>query len=140
MNILVIDAQGGGIGKQLVAAIKQQIPDAVVTAVGTNSTATAAMLKAGADFGATGENAVVVGCRKADVIAGPIGIVIADALFGEVTPRMAQAEQPFPRCSVRILIPISHCDNIVVGVGDLSLSAMIQSAVQVIRSLAGEEA
>ena len=81
MKILVIDAQGGGIGKQLVAAIKQQIPDAVVTAVGTNSTATAAMLKAGADYGATGENAVVVGCRKADIIVGPIGIVIADALF-----------------------------------------------------------
>jgi hypothetical protein len=138
MNILVIDAQGGGIGKQLVAAIKQNIPNAVVTAVGTNSTATAAMLKAGADFGATGENAVVVGCRKADVIAGPIGIVIADALFGEVTPRMAQAVGQ--SAAKRILIPISHCDNIVVGVGDLSLSAMIQSAVQVIRSLAGEEA
>ena len=138
MNILVIDAQGGGIGKQLVAAIKQNIPNAVVTAVGTNSTATAAMLKAGADFGATGENAVVGGCRKADVIAGPIGIVIADALFGEVTPRMAQAVGQ--SAAKRILIPISHCDNIVVGVGDLSLSAMIQSAVQVIRSLAGEEA
>jgi hypothetical protein len=138
MNILVIDAQGGGIGKQLVAAIKQNIPNAVVTAAGTNSTATAAMLKAGADFGATGENAVVVGCRKADVIAGPIGIVIADALFGEVTPRMAQAVGQ--SAAKRILIPISHCDNIVVGVGDLSLSAMIQSAVQVIRSLAGEEA
>ena len=96
------------------------------------------MLKAGADFGATGENAVVVGCRKADVIAGPIGIVIADALFGEVTPRMAQAVGQ--SAAKRILIPISHCDNIVVGVGDLSLSAMIQSAVQVIRSLAGEEA
>ena len=138
MNILVIDAQGGGIGKQLVAAIKQNIPNAVVTAVGTNSTATAAMLKAGADYGATGENAVVVGCRKADVITGPIGIVIADALFGEVTPRMAQAVGQ--SAAKRILIPISHCDNIVVGVGDLSLSAMIQSAVQVIRSLAGEEA
>jgi hypothetical protein len=81
---------------------------------------------------------VVVGCRKADVIAGPIGIVIADALFGEVTPRMAQAVGQ--SAAKRILIPISHCDNIVVGVGDLSLSAMIQSAVQVIRSLAGEEA
>lgn len=138
MNILVIDAQGGGIGKQLVAAIKQNIPNAVVTAVGTNSTATAAMLKAGADYGATGENAVVVGCRKADVITGPIGIVIADALFGEVTPRMAQAVGQ--SAAKRILIPISHCDNIVVGVGDLSISAMIQSAVQVIQSLAGEEA
>lgn|SRR5690554_1640871 len=138
MKILVIDAQGGGIGKQLVAAIKQNIPNAVVTAVGTNSTATAAMLKAGADCGATGENAVVVGCRKADVIAGPIGIVIADALFGEVTPRMAKAVGQ--SAARRILIPISHCDNIVVGVGDCSISAMIQSVVQEIQSLAGEEA
>jgi len=81
MNILVIDAQGGGIGKQLVSAIKENIQGAVVTAVGTNSAAASAMLKAGADNAATGENAVVVNSRKADVIVGPIGIVIADALF-----------------------------------------------------------
>lgn len=135
MNILVIDAQGGGIGKQLVAAIKQNIAKAVVTAVGTNCTATAAMLKAGADFGATGENAVVVGCRKADFIVGPIGIVIADALFGEITPRMAQAVGQ--SAAKRILVPISHCDNIVVGVADMSISALIQSVVKTIQSLTG---
>ncbi|NLC54024.1 MAG: DUF3842 family protein [Firmicutes bacterium] len=133
MNILVIDAQGGGIGKQLVAAIKQNIADAVVTAVGTNSTATAAMLKAGADYAATGENAVVVGCRKADVIAGPIGIVIADALFGEITPRMARAVGQ--SAARRILVPINHCDNIVVGVADLSISAMVQGVVKAIQAL-----
>lgn len=133
MNILVIDAQGGGIGKQLVAAIKQNIADAVVTAVGTNSTATAAMLKAGADYGATGENAVVVGCRKADIIVGPIGIVIADALFGEVTPRMAQAVGQ--SAARRILVPISHCDNLVVGVADLSIAAMVQGVVKAIQAL-----
>lgn len=136
MNILVIDAQGGGIGKQLVAAIKEKIAGAVVTAVGTNSTATAAMLKAGADYAATGENAVVVGCRKADFIVGPIGIVIADALFGEITPRMAQAVGQ--SSAKRILIPISHCDNIVVGVADLSISALIQNAVQAIQFCAGK--
>ncbi|HEY8391470.1 MAG TPA: DUF3842 family protein [Capillibacterium sp.] len=135
MNILVIDAQGGGIGKQLVAAIKQNIAGAVVTAVGTNSTATAAMLKAGADYGATGENAVVVGCRKADLIVGPVGIVIADALFGEITPRMAKAVGQ--SAAKRILIPISHCDNIVVGVADLSISALIQSVIKTIQSLSG---
>jgi hypothetical protein len=137
MNILVIDAQGGGIGKQLVAAIKQHIASAVVTAVGANSTATAAMLKAGADYGATGENAVVVGCRKADVIVGPIGIVIPDALFGEITPRMAKAVGQ--SAAKRILIPISHCDNIVVGVADVSVSAMIQGVVKEIQSLASEQ-
>ena len=91
MTILVIDAQGGGIGRQLVLAIKQNIPDASIIAVGTNSIATTAMLKAGAHSAATGENAVVVGCRKADVIVGPIGIVIADSLLGEITSKMAQA-------------------------------------------------
>ena len=91
MEILVIDGQGGGLGRQLVAAVKKAVPQAVVTAIGTNSAATSAMLKAGADRAATGENAVVVGCRRADVILGPIGIVMADALLGEITPAMAQA-------------------------------------------------
>lgn len=72
MNILVIDAQGGGIGKQVVSAIKKQLPEVVITAVGTNSLAMSAMLKAGADFAATGENAIVVGCRNTDIIVGPI--------------------------------------------------------------------
>lgn len=138
MNILVIDAQGGGIGKQLVAAIKQNITNVVLTAVGTNSIATSAMLKAGADYGATGENAVVVGCRKADIIVGPIGIVIADALFGEITPRMAKAVGQ--SAARRILVPLSHCDNIVVGVADLSISAMIQGVVKTIQSLADKQA
>lgn len=127
MNILVIDAQGGGIGRQLVSAIKENIPDASVTAVGTNTTATSAMLKAGADNAATGENAVVVNSRRADVIIGPIGIVIANALLGEITPLMAKAvAQSSAR---RILIPINHCDNIVVGVGDLSIGKLIRDVI-----------
>ena len=91
MNVLVIDGQGGGIGKLLVSGIKSEYPDFFVTAVGANSIAASAMLKAGADAAATGENAVCVGCRKADIIAGPVGIVIADALLGEITPKMAAA-------------------------------------------------
>ena len=135
MEILVIDGQGGGIGRaiisallpllpqgaqllclgrQLVAAVKKAVPQAVVTVIGTNSAATSAMLKAGADRAATGENAVVVGCRRADVILGPIGIVMADALLGEITPAMAQAvAQSDAR---RILIPANRCDTLVVGV------------------------
>jgi len=132
MNVLVIDAQGGGIGRQLVAAIKQDIANVVITAVGANSAATSAMLKAGADYAATGENAVVVGCRKADIIVGPIGIVIADALFGEITPRMARAVGQ--SAARRILVPLSHCDNIVVGVADLSISAMVQDVVREIQA------
>lgn len=131
MELLVIDAQGGGIGKQLVAAIKKAFPDLFVTAVGTNSLATSAMLKAGADQGATGENAVVVGCQRADVIVGPIGIVIADALLGEITPAMARAVGQSR--AKRILIPINHCDNIVVGVADLNVGRLIHEAVEQIQ-------
>lgn len=128
MNILIIDAQGGGIGKQLVSAIKKNMPTAAITAVGTNSAATAAMIKAGADNAATGENAVVVNSRKADVIIGPIGIVIADALLGEITPLMATAVAQSP--AKRIFIPINHCDNIVVGVDDLSIGKLLQNVIQ----------
>ena len=131
VNILVIDAQGGGIGRQLVSAIKKNLPDAVITAVGTNVAATSAMMKAGADHAATGENAVVVGCRKADVIVGPIGIVIADALYGEITPVMAQAAARSR--AKRILIPINQCDNIVVGVEDLSIGKLLQDVIRELR-------
>lgn len=133
INILVIDAQGGGIGKQIVTAIKQNILNAEITAVGTNSAATSAMLKAGAHNAATGENAVVVGCRKANIIVGPIGIVIADSLLGEITPAMAQAIGQSK--AKRILIPINHCDNIVVGVPDLSISTMVQDVVKQIHAV-----
>ena len=85
------------------------------------------MLKAGADNAATGENAVVVNSRKADVIVGPIGIVIADALFGEITPIMAKAVAQ--SSAKRILIPINHCDNIVVGVSDLNIKKLIQDVI-----------
>ena len=133
MNILVIDAQGGGIGRQLVAAAKEALPQARLTAVGTNTLATSAMLKAGADAAATGENAVVVNCKKADVIVGPIGIVIADSLLGEVTPAMACAVAQSR--ATRILIPINHCDNIVVGVSNLNTGKLIQDAMEELRKI-----
>lgn len=128
ISVLIIDAQGGGIGKALVSAVRQGVPDAEITAVGMNSAATSAMIKAGAHHSATGENAAVVGCRRADVILGPIGIVIADALFGEITPGVALAVGQSR--AKRILIPINHCDNIVVGVSDLGISALVQNAVK----------
>lgn len=131
MTVLVIDAQGGGIGKQLVSAIRQNMPNVSIIAVGTNSAATTAMLKAGAHSAATGENAVVVGCRKADVIVGPIGIVIADSLLGEITPKMALAVAQSP--AKRILIPFNHCDNIIAGVSDFNTSALIQAAIEALK-------
>ena len=134
MNILIIDAQGGGIGKQVILAVKQNMPDAVITAVGTNTTATSMMLKAGADYGATGENAVIVGTRKADVIIGPIGIIVADSMFGEITPAMATAIGQSD--AKRILIPVNHCDNIVVGVRNLGIKEMIEEVLTELRKLA----
>ena len=135
MTILVIDAQGGGVGRQLVAAIKERLPQVTVTAVGTNNAATAAMLKAGADNAATGENAVVVGCRRADIIVGPIGIVIADSLFGEVTPQMAAAVAQSN--AKRILIPFNHCDNVIVGVAELNTNKLIGQALEEIQKSVG---
>lgn len=133
MKVLVIDGQGGGIGKLLVAGIKSEYPDFFVTAVGANSIATSAMLKAGADAAATGENAVLVGCRRADVIAGPVGIVVADSLLGEITPEMARAIGQSG--AKRVLIPVNHCDNIVVGVGDIPMARLVQAAVKEIGKL-----
>ena len=135
MEILVIDGQGGGLGRQLVAAVKKAVPQAVVTAIGTNSAATSAMLKAGADRAATGENAVVVNCRTADVIVGPIGIVIADALLGEITPAMAAA---VCQCGAkRVLIPVNHCDNYIVGVPEQPIGDLVAAAVQKVTDLCG---
>ncbi len=132
MNILVIDAQGGGIGKTAVASLKSAFPKAEITAVGTNTVATSAMLKAGADHAATGENAVVVCSRDADFIVGPVGIVIADSMFGEITPKMAVAVGQSK--ADRILIPINHCKNTVVGVDSYQIDGLIQAAVEEIKS------
>ena len=128
---MVIDGQGGQLGVQLIKAISSRFGTAAqqphIMAVGTNAAATAAMLKAGAKQAATGENPVVVACRRADVIIGPIGIVIADSLFGEVTDKMAVAVGKAD--AVRILIPMNRCDNIVAGVQNLNLGALVEDAV-----------
>ena len=132
-KVLVIDGQGGGLGRQLVSALAAACPEAELTAVGTNSLAANAMLKAGASRAATGENAVVVNCRRADVIVGPIGIVIADALLGEITPTMAAAVcQSGAR---RVLVPINHCENYVVGVPDQPVSQLVTAAAQKVKEL-----
>ena len=133
MYILVVDGQGGGVGRQLVQSLKSELPDSFVMAVGTNSSASSAMLKAGADAAATGENAVTVAARKADVIAGPVGIVIADSLYGEITSEMALS---IARSNAkRVLLPFQHCDNVIVGVGDYNIPHLVKMAVEEIKSL-----
>lgn len=132
-KVLVIDGQGGGLGRQLVSALAAACPEAELTAVGTNSLAANAMLKAGASRAATGENAVVVNCRRADVIVGPIGIVIADALLGEITPAMAAAV--CQSGAKRVLVPINHCENYVVGVPDQPVSQLVTAAARKVKEL-----
>ena len=137
MKILVIDGQGGGLGRQLVGAVRAQYPDLEILAVGTNSAATSAMLKAGASQAATGENAVRVCCRKADVILGPVGIVIADAMLGEITPAMASAVGQSP--AKRILVPVNQCDNLIAGIPEQTMSKFVQSAVELLNALISEQ-
>ena len=127
MNILIIDGQGGQLGSQIIKAVISRYPDIDLTAVGTNAAATTAMVKAGAKKAATGENPIIVACRKADVIIGPIGIVIADALLGEITPDAAKAVAQSD--AVRILIPINKCENLVAGVTNLTLTSLIEDAL-----------
>ena len=133
MKILVIDGQGGQLGCQIIKAEGAKYPDSEITAVGTNAVATAAMMKAGAKKVATGENPVIVACRKADVIIGPIGIVIADSLIGEVTPEIAVAVGQ--RGAARILIPVNKWENLVAGVKNLTVSALIDDTIAKLDSL-----
>ena len=133
MKLVVIDGQGGGVGKSLVAALKARMPSQPVIALGTNVQATSAMLRAGADAGATGENPVIVACRSADIIAGPIGILAADSLLGEVTPAMAVAVGQ--SSAVKLLFPVSHCNNVVVGTQSLTLSKLMDEAVELLQSM-----
>ena len=133
MMILVVDGQGGRLGKQIVERLRETLPDAVIRAVGTNVRATNAMLRAGADEGATGENPLIVACRQADYIVGPLGIVIADSLLGEVTPKMACAVAQ--SSAARILIPMNMCDNLVAGVKAQPVAELVSDAVQKVLEL-----
>ena len=133
MNVLIIDGQGGQLGSQIIKSLKINFSELNITAVGTNATASANMLKAGADQAATGENPVIVACRKADIIIGPIGIVIADSLFGEITPQMAIAVGQAN--ATRILLPLNKCDNLVAGVTTISTATILEDVILKVRNL-----
>ena len=132
-KVVVIDGRSGRTGQLFIERVKAARLPCQITAIGTNAIATTAMLKAGAEVGATGENPVVVACRTADVIAGPIGILAADSLVGEVTPTMAVAVGQSR--AVKLLFPVSHCNNVVVGTQSLSLSKLMDEGVELLRSL-----
>ena len=138
MKILVIDGQGGKLGRKLVESIRKVSPGADITAVGTNSIATESMMNSGcADHLATGENAVIVACRTAQIIVGPFGIVTADAMLGEITPSMANAVASCP--AYRVLIPMNLCDTYIAGVMS-GTSAILEDAMRLIRQLTEKEA
>ena len=133
IKIIVIDGQGGNIGKQIVKSIKENFPKEYVRTVGTNSVATANMLKAGADEGATGENAVVVACKEADIIVGPIGIIIADALLGEVSKDMACAISSSN--AKKVLIPLNKCDVLVSGVKAKNTNELLEDTIKILNGI-----
>ncbi len=133
MKILVIDGQGGRLGRKLVEGIRKEFPDAELTAIGTNSMATENMMRSDcADHLATGENAVIVGARNADIIVGPVGIATADALLGEISPAMANAVAS--SAAYRVLIPMNLCRTYVAGVAQGS-AAILEDAMAHIREI-----
>jgi len=138
MNIVVIDGQGGRMGAQLIEGVRAAGLPCDVTAIGTNVLATSAMLKAGANRGATGENPVIVACRHAEVIVGPIGILAADSLLGEVTPAMAVAIGQSQ--ALKLLLPVNQCKNVVVGTQQMTLAQLVAEAVAQLKQLCGERA
>lgn len=135
MNVVIIDGQGGQLGAQLIKEIEKESFGVEITAIGTNTVATATMLKAGAKNAATGENPTVVACRNADVIIGPVGIVIADSLLGEVTPKMAVAVGQAN--ADRILIPMNRCRNLIAGVQGMNTSVLISDVIEKLRAIIG---
>ena len=129
MKIVVIDGQGGGIGKLLVERLRKELTDNSIVAIGSNALATSAMIRSGADYAATGENAVCVNAQDADIIMGPIGIVLANAMLGEITPAMAMAVGASK--AQRILVPISRCNTSVAGFVERPVAQLIDSAIAI---------
>ena len=128
VKVLIIDGQGGRLGKYLCEQISEKYPNISLAAVGTNTAATAAMIKGGAKKAATGENSVAVLSKSADVIIGPVGMVIADSLLGEITPKISLTVARSN--AVKIMIPSDRCGNVVAGVKSISLAEMADDAVE----------
>ena len=139
MRILIIDGQSGRLGAQIIEGLKKAGLSELhsLIAIGTNALATSAMINAGADQGATGENPVIVQCRTADIIAGPIGVTLADSMLGEVSPRMAAAVGQ--SAALRVLLPSDRCNTFIAGVAPgMTRRQLIDAAVERIMLAASE--
>lgn len=128
MKVAVIDGQGGGIGRTIVDKLKKLEITTEVVGLGTNSTATMGMLKAGADAGATGENAIVYNAHRVDLIVGPVAILVANSMLGEITPKMAEAIGSSD--AEKFLIPVNRCGLTIAGLPDLKLNQWIDYTVK----------
>ena len=128
MKIVIIDGQGGKMGRSVIEQLKKAFPAQELLAIGTNSIATASMMKAGAVLGATGENPILVACRDADIIIGPIAIVMADSLLGEITPVMANAIAASR--AYKILIPTNRCNHFIAGCQAVSFNEAIRAVCE----------
>ena len=133
MKTVIIDGQGGRLGSLITEAVLKNGTPTDIYAIGTNGIATAAMLKAGAHYGATGENPVIVACRDADVIIGPVGMLSADSLLGEITPAMAVAIGQSR--AVKLILPVSHCNNQVIGVKEMSMAELVKETAERLKTL-----
>lgn len=131
MRVMIVDGQGGGIGRILVERIKEEIPACEIIAVGTNAVATANMIKSGGILGATGENAVAYNCMRVNYIIAPIGVYFANAMYGEITPTIANSIANSP--AEKIAIPVSRCHVNIIGLDDLPMSAQIDKAIKILK-------
>jgi len=129
IRICVIDGQGGGIGSTIIRKVKEVFEETVeIVALGTNAIATAQMLKAKANRGASGENAIVQTVGRVDLIIGPLGIVMANAMMGEVTPKMAEAVSSSP--ARKLLLPLTQENVQIVGASALPLPRLIEAMIE----------
>lgn len=134
MKIAVVDGQGGGIGKLIVEKLRNVFEnEIVILALGTNAFATSLMLKAGANEGASGENAILFNTSKVDIIIGTIGIVCANSMLGELTPIMAKSISESP--AVKVLIPLNRCNIQVAGTKAEPLPYYIDDAINMVREI-----
>ncbi|MEL7649431.1 MAG: DUF3842 family protein [Sedimentibacter sp.] len=138
MRVAVIDGMGGGIGAQVVERLKSfNSNDIEIIALGTNSQATSNMIRSGAHEGATGENAIAWNCMKVDVIIGPLAIIAANSMMGEISPRMSEAIASSP--ARKLLLPVSKCNIDVVGLQDMQFKTIFNELTASLKKILDEK-